>query len=281
MQALPDDLSNDSNSNGQTFYTCVRPGLYDFSVLTTLDLDLDTDNNNDNNDVNDNDNIISCTESCYQVYVNQELVITGPTQVTNFRHHSLFINMDGLGRPYRCENRPYISPINEHSKFTFDDRVAKTLSVIQALSDTADIFAKGSGQYKASCYILYDDPLRMNPESNLFAERYAIALLMYSTKEMAEVELMKHHCDNPQLECDEEGFIIGINLGTLQNICIFLYIIFNSIQIKIQLNSNKNSTPFNSCIAAGGSLQGRIPTEISHFTKLGTVRLDSTRLSLI
>ena len=121
----------------------------------------------------------------------------------------------------------------------------------------------------------------MNPESNLFAERYAIALLMYSTKEMAEVELMKHHCDNPQLECDEEGFIIGINLGTLQNICIFLYIIFNSIQIKIQLNSNKNSTPFNSCIAAGGSLQGRIPTEISHFTKLGTTRLDLTRLSLI
>lgn len=192
IDILPIEQENENMT--KTYYSCLSTGIYDFVIKTK------------------NRGGVSCDGDCYTVFVNDELVMSGSNFFVD-ETKTFFITFDGVGRERLCENRPYISPINDFSRFQFDDRVSKTLSVLQALSDTAEIFAKGSSQYKATCYVLYDDPLKKSPESPLFAERYAAALLFYATNQNAETRLLENHCDSPQFTCNDEGYITSINLG--------------------------------------------------------------------
>ena len=102
--------------------------------------------------------------------------------------------------------------------------MSKLLSVIQALSIVQDIFTPGSPQYKATCYILYDDPLQMSPEDSLLAQRYALAVFLFSTNQRAEVQLPLDECVNSKFTCNEKGDIDGINWSKYLEYVVRLYV---------------------------------------------------------
>ena len=191
--------NQDENTNSTSFYQCLTPAMKQFDLGTRKEK--------------------NCDGPCYSIYVNNELIIEGPDTLIPFELHSkrFFISIDHIGREQRCFSEPILTPINELSNYTVDDRVSKLLSVIQALSIAQDIFTPDSPQYKATCYILYDDPLQIPPEDSLLAQRYALAVFLHSTNERAELQLPLDECVNSRFTCNEKSDIDGINWSKYDN----------------------------------------------------------------
>ena len=114
---------------------------------------------------------------------------------------------------HRCEELPILSPSNHLNDFTYDERVDRTLAVIRTLSSTESLNNHDSPQYKAACWILFDDILEISTTDGLFIERYVLAVLLYSTFQSEQTLLSMNTCDHEVVTCDNNGHISGIDLS--------------------------------------------------------------------
>ena len=109
-----------------------------------------------------------------------------------------------------CSGLPILSPITDMSNFTMDERVHNILHVIHGLSSTEALDNDTSPQYKAACWILYDDELQISPGNDLMIQRYVAAVLIYTTRDNVNAPLPMDTCDHPILRCNDEGQITSI-----------------------------------------------------------------------
>lgn len=186
---LPDE---DKTLNKTTFVQCIDASIYDVEFVSVPE--------------------INCLGPCYTVLVNDEIVVEGKEFLSR-AFHKLFITADGIGREQVCQTKPLLAPINELNEFSFDDRASKILNVIGATSDSNEISRRDSSQYRATCYILYDDPLRLEPEDAMLLQRYALAVLFYSMNDMAEAQLPLDVCLDDKFDCNEQGEVIRLEIG--------------------------------------------------------------------
>lgn len=185
MIRFPDQ---DKSANKTSFFQCITPSMYYIELFSVFDTSM------------------TCEGPCYTILVNDETVIIGKDLLHDPKH-SFFVTTDGIGRELTCNLNPLLSPISERSHFLFDERASKIINVINALS----MFI-GSSQYRAACYILYDDPLQLQAEDPRLLQRYALAVLLYSTNDMAEVHLARNVCIENKFGCDEHGQITTVAL---------------------------------------------------------------------
>ena len=213
MFPLPHQNDTAHSKNNTSYFQCLVPSIYDVEVNAVTNAS------------------IACDGPCFTISVNNETIVTAHDMLESAKHR-IFITIDGIRREQVCHSNPLLSPINDLSKFEFDERVSKILNTIIAISNIQDVFTVSTSQYRATCYILYDDPLQMQAEDVRLIQRYALAVLLFSTNEMTEVELALDTCVNSKFECNEQGEISSINFS-------------------------------------GGGLNGYIPTEIGHLHQLG------------
>lgn len=187
MLLIPDQKQNGTKTS---FFQCLDSSIYNVEFFPAPQ------------------SITSCNGPCYSISMNNKTIIEGKGFISQ-ANHQFFITTDGVASEKTCRINPPLSPIhNSHN--LFDERVSKLMDVIQALSKVKDIFAEGSSQYQATCYILNDDPLQIQVEDTKLVQRYAIAVFLYSTNEMAEVHLGLDLCLDDKFQCNEQGDIIAV-----------------------------------------------------------------------
>ena len=110
-----------------------------------------------------------------------------------------------ISQDFYCASKPILSAINETDGNIYNQRLSKLLEVMKSLSSHDAIHNDDMPQYKAACYILYDDVIEMNAEDRLTVERYILYLFLIST------ELFKWGQELPSNFCDIEG--VGCDNG--------------------------------------------------------------------
>lgn len=161
-----------------------------------------------------------------------------------------------------CKTMPILSPINDLSNFTFDERVHKIMLIIQTLSSKDSLNHFTSPQHRAACWILYDDEFQMLPEDKLIVQRYIMTVLIFSVlhNENGLLRLPKNICDTFFVECNTEGLISVIDWRSrlLQG------------TIPIELSYLKSLEELN---LRESSLFGTIPSELTWLSNLNTIVL--------
>lgn len=244
---LPDQ---DPNVTSRSYYSCLNSSIYELNIRPRRSR-----------------GDLVCDDHCYTISVNGNIIVVGPNRIITDELYikSFFITIDHIGGERKCKDNPIISPINDLSSFAFDDRIARVLNVIQALSKMQDIFTRGTSQYEATCYILYDDPLKIKAEDKLLAQRYALAVFLFSTNQRAEVQLPSDMCFNSKFQCDEEGDIISVDWSGEGMDGIIPTEIGHLLWLETLRLEKKN-------------LQGTIPTEINRLENLHILSLDHNKL---
>jgi len=117
----------------------------------------------------------------------------------------------------RCRTIPLLSPLNNISNFTFDTRVEHILSTLHSISTLMSLNDIYSPQYKAACWVLYDDKLQLDKEDNLLIQRYVFATFLFAIHQEDILLNMTSPCDLGGLLCDEENRITSINMSKLMH----------------------------------------------------------------
>jgi len=112
-----------------------------------------------------------------------------------------------------CQHLPVLSPTNELSNSTFDGRVDQLLSEINSVSSKDLINSFTTSQYRAACWLLYEDTLLESISEELFIQRYILAVFFYATSTERGVLISKRTCDYKIIQCNEKGEIIKLDAG--------------------------------------------------------------------
>jgi len=178
----------------ETAYLCMDAGVYRLTI----------------EGVDQDGNHTSCENSCYDIAIEDNPIISGPS-VLDGATMAFYANSEWVARERTCDDRPILAPINDVSRFAFDDRESKILNIFQALSSLEDIFAIEKSQYRATCFILYDDANFMGAEDPFLPQRYVLALFLYATNQIPELRLPMEPCTSVKFTCNDLGEITGIN----------------------------------------------------------------------
>ena len=90
------------------------------------------------------------------------------------------------------------------------DRIFNT---IRAISSTAHLDDQLSPQYKAACWLLFDDERDISPENKFLIQRYVQAMFLFSTYKDAVHALTTDFCKNDNFQCDSKGHVTWISLS--------------------------------------------------------------------
>ena len=114
-----------------------------------------------------------------------------------------------------CDTKPNLSPINSMSNYTYDDRVAKILDELYSITTLTEINDRRNLAYKAACWLLYDDDLKIEPGDRFLTQRYAIAGFLFSIDWHPDrvVHRSLETCDFDKIKCNDEGHITEINIS--------------------------------------------------------------------
>ena len=169
-----------------THFSCLPPGIYTVTMRSDESLDP----------------CINVTD-CFRIQAEGELF----AQVDKESTSSFSVLYDGNLLQRRCHQSPALSASNHANNFIFDQRVENVMSIIHGLSSNELLNDKDSHQYRAACWVIYDDPIKITTEDQFLIERYILALLLYSMNQDAELILSMNTCDYDKVSCDENGFI--------------------------------------------------------------------------
>ena len=122
---------------------------------------------------------------------------------------SLFMNDPN----HYCNQLPILSQFNELSNYSYDGKVDKVLSQMISISSLDSIQSVTSPQYRAACWILYEDTFNISVEKKLFLQRYILALFLYATNPEGDILIPRRTCDYDIVECNSNGEIIKLNSG--------------------------------------------------------------------
>ena len=118
-----------------------------------------------------------------------------------------------------CATKPLLTPFNPFNNSIYDDRIAQLLQFLHHLSSVKVLQDPESPQYKAACFILYDDHLTMTVASNKYLiERYALFVLFYSINWFGDEEVYSQpSCEYNGIDCFDDGYIMTINTRYTRN----------------------------------------------------------------
>ena len=113
-----------------------------------------------------------------------------------------------------CEQKPLLLPFNHINNYKYDDKVKQILYLVNAITSPDLLVRYDSPQYKAACYLMFEDMYENMIKVDLLAERYVILVLLYSTHWYDEIVFPSNTCDFVGIECDSVSRnIIGIEWG--------------------------------------------------------------------
>jgi len=247
-QTLDENAVGDADS---AYFTCTDPGIFSLEIF------------NDVIDVNSTVNETICDSECYEFSIGENPPLTEMNNLAGLKRE-MYVTIEGVSRERLCVQEPIIAPINTLSQFAFDSRVSQILNVVQAHSKLENIFAQGTVEYRATCFILYDDALKISAEDPRLPERYVLAVFLYATGQLPEIQLPLNPCLNDRLQCDDGGFITAIDW------CKFLTEIF--VMDFSFFTLNLTHFEYNNLKAREG-FHGIIPTEIAHLSELSEFTL--------
>ena len=196
------DLMNSLPS--QDISLCVEDGVYLFNTY-----------DNYNYTAND-DGVNELEDSIMKITVNGRTLVEGSL----LPEYQFFI-IDGVAQECKCCSKPVLSPFNDITGEKYDDRVAKLLDEFYKLSSYDEIHNHETPQYKAACYILFDDTTKMTILDELMLERYVLYLFLSSTQYLSLGEAL------PADSCDIDG--VACENGHLFKIMIGEYLLFKKI----------------------------------------------------
>lgn len=119
--------------------------------------------------------------------------------------------LESHGKNRHCDTIPVLSPINEVDGFIYDTRIAKILDTLYAISPLDSINQMTSPQYKAACWILYDDERKMEPDDQFLIQRYVLSMFLFATHENALELLHWNICDYVGFSCNDKGHVVKID----------------------------------------------------------------------
>ena len=191
---LSEIIENQGESSIYTYTNCIDSGLYSLSIYDA------------------EDNIIDCNNSskrCSKLFINNNEVIIEQALPSIF-----FVSVDGRARESRCSDvfkRPVLSPINPITGVHFNTRIEHIMNIIESHSSGNDLVNHESPQYRAACFILFDDARNVTVEYPGLMERYVLSVLLYSTHQLAEVHLPYETCEYLDVVCNSNNFITELN----------------------------------------------------------------------
>lgn len=110
-----------------------------------------------------------------------------------------------------CRKQPTLSPINEINGFVHDERVDRILKTILAISSQEELNRHDTPQYKATCYLLYDDERQIDAENKFLIQRYILSLFLFATQRNVQWFLPNNYCDHESFSCSEDGGVTKIH----------------------------------------------------------------------
>ena len=131
-------------------------------------------------------------------------------------HDNSLNNTSRPNRPrHHCDTKPNLSPINSISNYTYDDRVAQILDKLYSITTLELINARANPSYRAACWLLYDDDLKIEPGNRFLNQRYVLAVFLFAIEWHPEkiIHLSPRTCDFDKIKCNDEGHIIEINIS--------------------------------------------------------------------
>ena len=135
----------------------------------------------------------------------------------NIKHHrKLQTNPDVNMNPTRiCDTlKPMLSPLDAANNFTYSEEILKKLSILYGLSTLESLNNRNSPQYKAACWLLWDDPSKLKADDTLLIERYALATFFYSQgKEGIHPPI--DICGSIDITCNSMGHMTKFDLGKI------------------------------------------------------------------
>ena len=187
-----------STNSSEFYFSCLTTGIY---LFDTTDVNRTT---------------VSCEifSDCYTVQLDQ----TSLFQEKNFSEtmvYSFAISQYGHVNERNCHLLPNFAPLNGVKDFQFDTRTEHIMSSLYAVSSSDSLRIYDSFQYKAACWIIYDDKLQIAAEDEFLVERYVVAAFTYAVNQNAELLLANNTCDFSEVKCNDEGHIISIDIGEL------------------------------------------------------------------
>jgi len=178
----------------ETYYLCMEPGMYEISI----------------GGVNSTGNLSTCKNSCYDLSIEDNPTIYGPRKLDGIAL-SFYVNSEWFAKERMCHQQPILTAINDFSRYSFDNRVFQILHVLQAISSLENIVSPEKAQYKAACFVLYDDTNNVAAEDPFLRQRYTLALFLFATNEAPELELPKNPCLSDEYSCNELNEITRID----------------------------------------------------------------------
>ena len=117
-----------------------------------------------------------------------------------------------MAHTFHCYDMLVLNPINDLTGNIYNERINKLMEVFESLPSHDAIHNVVSPQYKAACFILYDDVKEMKVEDELTIERCILYLFFLSTELFTWGQsLPSNFCDNNVVWCDHDGHILALD----------------------------------------------------------------------
>jgi len=115
---------------------------------------------------------------------------------------------------FLCDSAPVLSAQNPFQNYTYDESIAKILGILKAFSPVELFRNPHTAQYKAACWIIFDDEMKLTASDTMLVERYSLAVFLFHFERFEEFSA-KSFCeyDERRIKCNSLGEIIGLTYG--------------------------------------------------------------------
>ena len=212
-------LFDDNGRFTNSYFSCLSAGYYSFDVGNLFQ----------------NGNACEKHNECSHIFMNDDLFF----DESNFTGESTidFYISDtgkaGYAQDPKCKDLPLLSPINIINNFQHDENIGHILNVLNALSSSVMLSNLESSQYKAACWLLYDDSLKIVAGNELLMERYAMAVLFFDNNQDDELSIQTNFCDYDRIGCNNEGHVTAIRWGTF--LCHYCFNVTEYLRDKFEV----------------------------------------------
>ena len=169
-----------------------------------------------------------------------------------------------------CGDLPILSSIN-HKNNQVDHRLDTIMSVLRTVSSTKSLSHYNTPQYKAACWIMYDDDFQIAPTDRRFLERYVCVVFLYAAGYTDLQLFSKDACDYEEVSCNSQGHISVLNATNLS--------IIRAMENKVFPTELTNLRALQILDVSNNRMIGTIPTELGRLKVLEELYLHGNLFS--
>ena len=201
LAPLSDDSDDSSSNSTVSFFVCLTPGTYKFSIFLNITQETSCEN----------------LDYCYQIAINDVSVVEKKNFVET-SDHDILIAGNGEGHELQCLKEPILTPSDPSEPNMIDVEIANKFYIFESLTSTERLQNTKSPQYRAACLLLYDDRVAPSDEVDYLIERYTLTLFLFATGQEDEILKLfgRETCD--VMQCNNEGYITLIDYGKCDTI---------------------------------------------------------------